>query len=242
MMKIKYFKTKFEQKLRDDVENNLDRYYSKSKPWVDEYFAGAKFDESVELDIKLPLLEKTTPSSDAENAILLFSQMKNLSPSQASDPRLWSHLCHKDYYNYVHKRWDEKDGFSKEKILDRFFIRSVSNTRPLVRNALSRLWWYGYLTYDPKDTDVDNSLTKVLLSYQDIQQVLLEHSYGKNRKIVRAFLKAIRVNMGKLKSSNAKPFIHGLAKYVNHLGSVTFLDVLDETTLFEKMNEYLKKQ
>lgn len=238
-MIVKYFRTRCEEELRINVKNNLTRYHIQKEPWIREFFSGNKFEEEVDLNIEYPLLEETTPSSDADNAILLFTKMKTLSVEQASDQRLWAHLSHIKYYDYARIRWDINENTSANTILDRFFIKSTDSSRPLIRNAISRLWWFGYLTYDDSADD-PTEMTKILLAYQDIQQVLLEHSFGKNRHIMRAFLKSLSANRAKLESYNAKPIIQGLARYVNHFGSVTFLDVLNEDALFQIMNKYLK--
>lgn len=39
---------------------------------------------------------------DVKNALVLYSAMKSLSDTQATDERLWAGLCNGDFWDYLH--------------------------------------------------------------------------------------------------------------------------------------------
>ena len=43
--------------------------------------------------------------ADATNALLVFRNLRDLTPQQAADERLWVYLSHFDCADYVAKRW-----------------------------------------------------------------------------------------------------------------------------------------
>ena len=80
----------------------------------------------------------------------LYSDYKDkITPLQASDPFLWSALCHISFKEYVLKRWKKDDGTVR---LNQRFFATESRDSLLYYNAISRLWWSGYLTYDETRT------------------------------------------------------------------------------------------
>ena len=86
-------------------------------------------------------------ANDITNIKQVYDAWKDLTPLQASNKYLWTYYCHRDdYKEYIQKRW-RGDAFSPKQVESRFFV--FDNKRNLVReNALSSLWWKGYLTYD----------------------------------------------------------------------------------------------
>jgi hypothetical protein len=77
------------------------------------------------------------------------------------------------------------------------------------------------------------------LKYQDIQAAVLERSFGKNNIIRKVFLKTLKNNNSYLENGNAKLVVQRLGKYVNRLGGVGILDVMDEDYLLTKMQSFL---
>ena len=131
---------------------------------------------------------------DFENSILLYDKLK-LTETQATDTRLWSYLTHVKFWNYMRKRWDTKkfgedEELSNEKeknrsinfIVWRYHLKTT-NKRRLIRNGISRLWWYAHLTVD-NSRDNRFELTQALLSDLDIAQNLLERTFGSNKAVL----------------------------------------------------------
>ena len=137
-MQLRYFLTNSYEILRNNVEENLIRY-SKDSSWTESYFDG-NFDAETNIEVSLPELIKSPKSSlDIDNVKILFPALKHLTPEQAMDGRLWAHLTHVEYWNYMHARWgigredivdsespeaDEKNKNLSKQIKDRYFLSS----------------------------------------------------------------------------------------------------------------------
>ena len=149
MDQIRYFTQKTVEELRASVSRNLDWYY---KPDGTEFPrripSEARRDTSLpwrELGSLLAVGSRRPYESDAENAMIVYETLRDLTPQQASDERLWVQLSHGDCADYTAKRWlasrpDNPDTAVK-RVLSHFFAR---DSRALIRDhAVSRLWWLG---------------------------------------------------------------------------------------------------
>ena len=86
------------------------------------------------LDENIKLVETgDQEKNDYTNSGLIFQSLKNLSPADATDERLWTTLCFNQYKSYILKRWPD---ISNGK---HFFCEG---NRSLTRdNGTARLWW-----------------------------------------------------------------------------------------------------
>ena len=78
--------------------------------------------ESITLDMSQPKGKETL--TDAENAQRVYSHMKSLSDSQASDERIWIAYTLQEQLEYMKYRWDCKNG---SEMLNRYFFNYSSN-------------------------------------------------------------------------------------------------------------------
>lgn len=254
-MKLKYFLTNSYETLRNNIEENLTRYSNESS-WVESCFDG-NFDAETNIDVFLPeLIKSSKPSLDIDNVKILYSALKHLTPEQAMDGRLWTHLTHVEYWNYMHARWgidaekitdggtpedEEKNKKLSKQIKDHYFLLSDDNSRSLIRNGIARLWWFGYLTYE-ENTEDHFALTKTLLDYQDTQQALLERAFGKNPEILKVCLRILSDYMPEIRANGGRDVIQDLGKYVNLLGGTYFLDTMDKSMLKEKIIAFIERK
>ena len=253
-MKLRYFLTNSYESLRNNIEENLTRY-SKDSFWADSCFDG-NFDAETNIDVFLPeLIKSSKPSLDIDNVKILYSALKHLTPEQAMDGRLWAHLAHIEYWDYMRIRWevdgenaggDNTDEAENKKlakqIKDRYFLSSNENSRSLIRNGIARLWWFGYLTYDPNNTEDHFALTHTLLDYQDTQAALLERTFGKNPEVLKVCLKVLAEHMSRIREKGGRVIIQDLGKYVNLLGGTYFLDTMDKMMLKEKITAFIERK
>lgn len=190
-------------------------------------------------NIELRLPSSNIENNDIENSQIIYNELKSLNETQASDPRLWTYLTHMTFWKYMRKRWPvEKFEDEAEELLDdlstknrqinfiltRYFLLTP-NRRRLLRNGISRLWWYAHLTYDKNRKD-PYELTKVLLSHQDIAQNLLERSLGSNKQVLSSILNFLKDNQ-----SLSREEIREMIKEINLVGGVKNLHILDENEL-----------
>tara|TARA_B100000161_G_scaffold260974_1_gene228655 strand:- start:136 stop:918 length:783 start_codon:yes stop_codon:yes gene_type:complete len=125
------------------------------------------------------------PSSDADNAILIYEALKNLTPIAASNQCLWVTLTHQHFFEYVQQRWSL--GKSPKNIILSHWFFSGSDRPAYRRNAISGLWWAGHLTYSPWDKDPSLKFlesddpykyTKMMLYLQQIWFDVQERKWG----------------------------------------------------------------
>ena len=232
-MNIKHFTNEAYKQLKQDLIINREKYYSDDE-WLKDYFDSVGIVDYVhESSVTVPNISLVySGDSDAEknaddlqNIKYVYGNYKDkLTPADASDPLLWSALCHIDFREYVLKRWKKDDGTVR--IDERFFARGARGSL-LYYNALSRLWWSGYLTYEEeKERTNPWILTKTLMSAQQIQKDLFDQPYSMNRTVVKGLLRALDRIQEKCGNSATVIFRKCCDSFMNHYGAVTILDYL----------------
>lgn len=227
-MELKYVKSPFLYTLEGDVDRNLKKYES-NEPWINEHaMASSGIDTSnIQVNelrvLRLPIGSKGDALKDLENTKLLYSDLKTLTLEQAQDHRLWVYLTHVEYWKYMQSRWPPKT----TSVIKRRYFFEGSNKDALVRNGISRLWWFGYLTYDENRAN-PFELTETLLLNQDIQQALLERGFGRNRELLHATLGFIKQNEKMFNSGDGMTRnIQRLGVNINMSGGISLLDCMD---------------
>jgi len=228
-------------KSRSEIKKNLDNYTS-DYSWITTYTYNSKI--CLETNFKLPenfILNKD--SEDIDNSIITFNALKDLSRTQAADPRLWTYLTHVKFWEYMRARWPLERSTAGDKvnyIRERYFVSS-NNSRSLIRNGIGRLWWYSYLTYDKTRSD-PFELTKILLSQQDIAAQITERSFSRNRKLIFPILDFIRVNP-RINELNipSRTVIRKLLISLNFKGGVCLLDNLSHKEVMDYLASILRK-
>lgn len=235
MPPLRVLKQSFNNKLTGSISGNLSRY-KRDKPWLSEFAAGTSWELETSLVPAEPLVLLDPAGNDFkdfENAIRMHKALPGLTPLQARDPRLWSRLTHVEFWGYMRLRWPVEKyladpGKAERNIRDRYFV-AKNESRALLRNGASRLWWSAKLSYDP-GRDNPYELTSVLFTYLDITQQILERNIGRASAVVRGFLDFLRVNSELLSRGEAnRARIRSLAKFLNLTGGVCVLDCLADT-------------
>lgn len=251
-MNLLYFTKDAYKMLKKDLDNNKDNYYS-DEPWLSEYFASAGLDEFYRTSsIVVPEVDLIYSGDDNEaknrddlaNIKILFSAYKDkITPLQASDPMLWSALSHITFKKYVLNRWKKDDGTVR---LDQRFFATEGRASLLYYNAISRLWWSGYLTYDEeRESSNPWHLTETLFTAQQIQKDLFDQSFSMNKQIVKGLLSALRRLQEEQGNSCTPTFRKCCDSYLNHYGAVSILDTLTadeiEMIAYDHMNKTITK-
>lgn len=244
---MKFMKNDALDMLKSDIKNNIDKYQL-DDCWIDDYFKSKNFekyyfDTGINMNnFKLPELIIGDSSTDSDNSRKLYKALEFLSPVQASDLRLWSYLEHKTYWNYMRKRWaaekvkktnaDNNDEEIIRKMEKRIKERYFYKDKPYARNALARLWWGAYITYDVKNKNNPFEYTDYIFSNQDLFAQSTEHALGRNKTIFIAALKELKTHKN-IKRTQFRDFFSNL----NQIGGIIVFDSLDE----EKASELVKK-
>lgn len=231
-MNVCYLKEGPMADLKINISANKERYHL-SDPWIEGYFKDASwFMQSnirIGSDISLVQPKSATEHFDLENTKMVYSALKHLTITQASEERLWTYLSHITFWSYMRSRWPVEKYIEKDKLVEnirtRYFFMS-NRDRALVRNGIARLWWYGYSSYDERRND-PFELTKILLKNLDIAQVLLEHSFSRSRTVTVTILSVLAEFEIMSRPFFDRDKFRSLMKYINQMGGVTVLDALD---------------
>lgn len=223
----------------DTIKSNLgawtDNFKLDSSAWLESEFDNRLFIESKYGEIPDFILDMTAEKpfvTEAANAQKVYENLTFLSDSQASDERLWAGLCLGAFWKYVQYRWEICKKPTSANILQHFFF-GYGSRRSLTRNAISRLWWIGRLTYDQTRND-PYELTKFVCENSDYIMHILERNTSNNPMIIRSFLGAIldARTEGLIVNTDT---VGELAKHLNLLGGIYILDCLPPERIHDKI-------
>lgn len=228
--------------------DSLDAIKANLSPWAENFKLDSsawlehEFDNNLFLNSKFGEIPDFTLDTTAEkpffteaaNAQKVYENLKFLSDSQASDERLWAGLCLGPFWKYVQYRWDICKKATPANILQHYFF-GYGPRRSLTRNAISRLWWIGRLTYDENRSD-PYELTKLVCENSDYIMHILERNTSNSPMIIRSFFDAILDARNKGVNINTDS-VGELAKYLNLLGGIYILDCLPPERIHDKILE-----
>jgi hypothetical protein len=156
---------------------------------------------------------------DEGNATILRQALPSLTPSQATDERIWATLALGDYKEYVLKRWAPADATNYPVDLKLF----VANTRALVRDhAIARLWWRGYFAEQVSKSHCSNPL-RLMFEYEDIPGEISGRSILTDSKVLSAYMGQLDAGLhaisedGENGTVDGKSYIQGIGKQLNFL-------------------------
>jgi hypothetical protein len=225
-MSVQFLSNNTFEELKQRVPENQEAYISGQAATLLPPLNPKIIESRIQADAPPTLVSPTEDLNDGANARLIFSWLSLLTPVQAADPRLWSYLTHANYADYTSKRWPIDPSFEVvTRIRERYFIEG-QGLASLVRNAIARLWWFGYLTYDDKRSD-HFELTDVLVSLQDIQVAFLERAIGRSQAVLRSALQTWKERLAKGDEIKGKgTVVKNWAKLIRLHGAVALLDSL----------------
>lgn len=224
------------------VERNLNKYKNyTSNEWIIDLCGKNCFIDTKYRDLPEFIFDMSAPKgkeSDTEfaNVKMVYENLKFLSDSNASDERLWAALCVGEGYEYVRYRWHPQ---TESSVIQHFFFEK-KNRRSLTRNAISRLWWIGRLTYDKENKADPYELTRFVCEHSDYIMHLIERNTSNNIHILRPFINAIIDAQNKGYNLNTDD-AGELSKYLNLLGGTHILDFMSEEWIKEKINNRIEE-
>lgn len=250
MANLRYFEETAYGNLFATIKNNIN-FYTDSDGELKDLLPGVQYYGESSISANLPNLDfkndMTTDeknASDIVNTRFIYEALKTLSPLVATNGYLWSYLCHTKYKEYVITRWiknpedeDKKEDTIKT-IKKRFFCSS--NKKDIMRmNAISRLWWAGYLTFDEKHGDPYH-LTKILFTGQQICADILDTPFCGNKTIIKAILLAIKKYKEEINENICSEQVRKCVKFFRRYAAVTSVDFLSESEIEDIIYTYLK--
>lgn len=244
-MKIEMLPADKLETLKNNISTLKPHFLEDLNKWITSYFNESPFIETRFVCDDFTITNSSNPKDDFENVVKLYSAMKIIPDSIATDERLWAGLSLGVFWNYSISRWS-KEEWTTSAILDRmFFGEKNSNRRALTRNAISRLWWIGRLTYDENDKSDHFKYTKYVCSNQRFIVDVLERNISNNFELIKPCIDAIwkfeAENPSKKIDSNE---MREIQKYINILGGTYILDCLDyeflKNKIYNKITEIMQ--
>ena len=252
-MKLYFMKQSALDYIKANIGSLYKNYYQFDSPeWIYELFDYDPFEVFDEVeDFELASLDLKPGEIDMQNCKILYSKLKNLTDSQASDERLWAGLSNKTFYPYLRKRWQyaklhlKKSTEDSSAILMRFFYKNTGRSG-MFRNTLARCWWTGRLTYSDKYANHWELLDAIgpedLIS--KISDIFYSNTYSSNSNIVEGFCQGLKFFRDRNFRVANREHIRPTAQYLNALGGGVLLDMFtaDEikTIVVEHMGLLIK--
>ena len=245
-MLLGYFTEEAYDKLLHYIPKNAENYSSQDE-WLPVYFGNSDYYKISSVDVN-KFVPAYTPGKkddyqksqeDLVNTRLIYDAFKNLTPLQASNKYLWSYLCHAipEYRDYIRDRWLQEE--RENTIKSRFFVTTPGSL--LNDNALSRLWWYGYLTYDRNNRN-HYWMTEILFTNQTICTDVMDTFNRMNFDRMKGVLMAIRDFKFEIGDNEGiTEYFRECKKYLNHYAAVTTLEFLDSDEIRDLAFQYMMK-
>jgi len=233
-MMMPFLKTDDMNAVKNNINSLANHFTEDDNTWLETEFGRNIFSDSKfpMPKVSLNMTEDVPDKTDSVNVSTIYDAFRFLSDSQASDERLWSALCLGPFWSYVQYRWKVKKNYSKGNILQHYFF-GFGARRSLTRNAMSRLWWTGRLTYDKVDSDPYH-LTRFVTQNSRFIVDILERNTSNNPEVLRPFIQAvIDAKADGIPVSSER--LRDLEIYLDELGGIYILDCLPEQKIHDRI-------
>lgn len=247
-MKVHFLTANALEALRVNCKENLKHYADNNNEWIYDYFdTEIPFKEYKQDFPEFKLSFNSADEigkTDVDNTIELYTAMKILTDTQATDERLWAGMCHCDFWNFLQERWQVNNyhDLKNSNIMVRYFF-AHNKKRSLITNSLAKLWWVGRLTYDSTRED-PFELTKYLVNdYATKVLVIFSNNYISNHEITIGLFSALKYledNGYMIKGKTSREVYYEATKYLNVLGGTYILDYFTSDELRDKIVKYMK--
>ncbi|WP_162932132.1 DUF6339 family protein [Solimonas sp. K1W22B-7] len=245
MIRIKYIKAAALSELQRQTPHILDKY-RRPERFLSSFFSGHDdwlAESSLEVDALPALNPGKEGTVEATNAISLHKALRGITESQAADERLWAWFAHEHYWDYMRARWPGEANRAENQIdyiREHYFIGL--NVRNLMRQGISRLWWFAHTTVDDTRDD-PYELTKVMLEYSDNRQSLMETGYSRNQRMVQTILD--RTNHWRSNGHDilrSRDLFRALCKELNLYGGTLILDCLQKEDIVSMIDDFMARK
>ena len=247
MGRLRYFTRKAVESLRNNVQSQLDWYFSPNgRSYPRELSASWTLQSQVEsrkLSGLLDVGESRPHASDAKNAMVVYQALSNLTPQQAVDERLWAHLSHGECAEYISARWltsrPAEDEQAIRSVRNHFFARDA---RGVTRDhGVARLWWLGATAHDVHPYDPQLFL-EIVLHRQDVRSALMERpSVSMNRYVLRNIFAVMREHWDGDRGLFKREVFRAWMANLNRRGGVVLLDALPEDPMIRLLRSEAKR-
>ena len=234
-MKLYFMKQNAIDFLKANMKNYYVNYFRyNTNDWILDLFDYDPFEFFIDVpDFKLAPIRQPIGGTVFENCKVIYTNLRNISDSQASDERLWAGLCNGVFYQYVRGRWNypsltpQKPDSDTTTIISRFFF-SGAGISGKYRNTLAKCWWVGRETYLADDTFHWKMLD--MIGAEDIatkvSEIFYSNTFSSNPDILLGLCRGLEFFRKHGKKVVVKDHLRPTLKYMNALGGGLLLDAL----------------
>lgn len=236
--KVVYVGQSVADTLLDSVQDNLERYlYSGFEDLVEQ----GNWSISTDVTYDSAPLKDLDPKNDAEaekkNSILVWKSLKGLTPSLATENRIWVRLTHVECLGFCRERWLKNK--TTDDVVKSVKIHFFANTRNRWRddNAISRLWWNYWIAQRMMPNDPEKALD-IMLRVLDMRLSTVERPTMFIRpKIAAGVFRTFAHEEWLLKENRWRSFMIAL----NKLGAGEVFEAMSESEIDAIMQSCLKE-
>lgn len=254
-MKLHFMREECLNELKINLSRNIEFYKNETNQWIYDFFKG----ENPFIEVNVPIddffltneinEDKDISKQDIENAIRIYSAMKNITDVQASDERLWAGLTHCDFWTYMHNRWADakdntKEGGDKTSVIGSRYFFQHSARRSLITNTLSRLWWLGRLTYNKNSNDKFELIHYFEKDFSSKIMILFSSHFTGNYEILKGLISALlklEERNYRVDGGNKRAVFTKAGNFLNIYGGNHILDFYSADEIEEKVLNYMYK-
>lgn len=231
-MSLLYLKDKTLLDLKGKIANNLESYRTGSFSFLAEDTSLTReLDIECDLSISLKDPENTTELYEPENCLAIYEALKNLTPYDARDERIWAYLSHVTFLEHSRKRWPiPADNVQAIKYIDTHFFANTS--RQIERDhVISRLWWMAHLCSRVEGLPHDECL-RVFLFKSDVRAGIVERpTMSQSLNLFSVMLHGLNASMKDDQSLFERQKFRKVIGDLNSIGGFKLLDVLPKAEL-----------
>lgn len=163
--KVLYVGQAVADQLIDSIDENVDRYCTEG---FEDLAEQGNWEITTNLTYDPGPLKELDPARTAEaeinNSILVWRSLSSLTPSLATENRIWIRFTHLECLGFSQKRWLEgKTGKALTKAIRAHFFADT-RTRWRDDNAVSRLWWNYWIAQRLMPEDPEKALSIIFRS------------------------------------------------------------------------------
>jgi len=246
-------KQKSVRALREQISNNLALYESENPEWANVLGTDYLIETSVEINGSIDACfasenfrtmkkeDVQKDEADASRCVAIYNALKNLTPQEAADERVWTYLTHFVFWDYARARWPLPKNQDKkiQSIKSHFFLEGVRGMAH--DNAISRLWWTAHVCNRVKNCTLEKAL-KALLHKEDVRkEVMTRPTFCSSEPILNALMKyLVQSYESTAKKLHDRETFRQLGKQLNRDGGKIILDSLAQKQLDEHVGFRIK--
>lgn len=241
-MYIKYCTDEFLNEFKANFDKYIDLYRNKDKVELDKLFNEKNVKEgNLQFEYISLKTKKNSENPERENIRIVYESLKELTPVQAVQEKLWVAMYNTYYQDHLFDYIDSiKESKNFEDRLKSSIVYTWGINRSKIVQNLARMWWLGYHLYDEENKQDPYELLNFYTNTTDIvgkSTVFFSSNLTNNKNLTLGILEGIRELVDEGIIDNKREYYTQINKYFNLIGGVRILDFMSRE---EAKNETIK--